>query len=81
MVENTAAERPCNNSELVLADAEEAAYQKETKIMQTQKEVEIRESIHSLNSFNTFAWSSYYVLDTVLGARDITMNEAKSLCS
>ena len=48
-------------------------------MMQTQKQVEIRETIHSFNSSNTFIWSSHSVLGTVLGARNTTMTKAKTL--
>lgn len=65
----------------MLADAEKAAYQKEMKTVQTQREVEFRESIPSFNYFSMFVWSFYYVPATVLGARDVTMNKAKSLFS
>lgn len=50
-------------------------------MVQTQKEVEIRETVHSLNSSNTFIWSSHYVLDTVPGAGNTTMTKTKSLIS
>lgn len=40
-----------------------------------QKEVEIRSNSHSFNSTSkTFICSSYYVLGTVLGGNDTTMN-------
>lgn len=50
-------------------------------MVQTQREVEFRENIASFSSFSVFVWRSYYVLATVLGARDTTMNKAKSLFS
>lgn len=66
----------------MLADAEKAAQQKEKKMVQTQKEVEIRENIHSFNSSNTFVQSSYYAQGTVLGASNTAMNKTKRLaCS
>lgn len=47
-------------------------------MVRTQKEVEITEIIHSLNSF-TLKWSSHYVLGAVLGAKNTTMTKTKFL--
>ena len=51
---------------------------KKKKMVRTQKEVEITEIIHSLNSF-TLKWSSHYVLGAVLGAKNTTMTKTKFL--